>query len=223
MSANWSWVACGCLVVAMRDGLYWAVDGQHRLFAAKRRSDIKELPCLVFATSSIEEDARGFLSVNCERKPISVMQRHKAMVVSGNEAAKAVQAKLLDLGLSSTTDSQAPGHFKCFAWAMKTARDDYDTFSSVIEVAAEISIKESEPIKQTIVQGFTWIHRNHEGGITEARILERIKSKGCFALDLAARKAAALQGFGGQAVWGKAMLDELNKGLTKKFIIKGAS
>jgi hypothetical protein len=106
---------------------------------------------------------------------------------------------------------------------MKTARDDYATFSIVIDVAAEISIKESEPIKQTIVQGLTWIHRNYQGGLTESRIAERIKSKGCFALDMAARKAAALQGFGGQRVWGKAILDELNKGLSKKFVVKGAS
>jgi len=39
-------------VVALRDDNKWfVVDGQHRKLAADQRSDIRELPCLVFETN----------------------------------------------------------------------------------------------------------------------------------------------------------------------------
>ena len=34
----WSWLACGALLVAERDGVYFVFDGQHRALAALRRS-----------------------------------------------------------------------------------------------------------------------------------------------------------------------------------------
>lgn len=221
LSQNWSWIACGALIVASRNGVYWAVDGQHRLMAAKRRSDIKSMPCVVFQVESIQDEARGFVSVNSERKPISTKQRHKAMVVSGDDIAIKVQSRIDSLGLSSTTDSKATGHFACFAWAMKTAREDYDLFATVLEVVTEICIKDGEAVKHTLLQGFTYIHKNYSGGILERRMYDRIKTKGSLALDVAARKNAMIMAQGGQKVWARGILDELNKGLTKKFRVKG--
>jgi len=31
ISSEWSWIACGVVVVAFRDGKYWVMDGQHRV------------------------------------------------------------------------------------------------------------------------------------------------------------------------------------------------
>ena len=143
------------------------------------------------------------------------------MVISGDEIASMVQDQIEELGLSTTADSKAPGYFACFAWAINTAEDDYDTFCAVLKVAAEIAIKDSEPIKNTILQGLTYIHKNHTGGIREPRIADRIKFKGAVSLDVAARKAAAMLGHGGSKIWAKGILDELNKGLQKKFYVKG--
>lgn len=221
MSQKWSWIACGTLIVGNRDGQYWAIDGQHRLMAAKRRSDIQDLPCIVFRCRSVKEEAKGFLSVNSERKPISVRQRHKAMVVAGDNVALMIQQRLNELGLSTTVDDKTPGFFACFAWARRAANDDYGSFCAVLGVAAEISIKDSIRIKQTVVEGLSFIDKNYTGGVLEPRIHDRIKAKGAFALDLAAKKCAALAGGGGSKVWAKGMVDELNRGLQKKFRVQG--
>jgi hypothetical protein len=223
LSQDWSWVACGALIVAFRDGRYWAVDGQHRLMATLRRSDIQELPCIVFEMQDIQEEAQGFISANTERKPISSSQRHKAMVISGNEIAIMVQSQIEELGLSTTVDKKSPGYFSCIAWAMKTAKDDYDTFCSVLKITAEISLKETEPVRQTLLDGLAYIHKHHSGGIRDPRILDRIRLKGAFTLNLAAKKSAAIIGHGGQKAWAKGILDELNKGLQKKFHVSGIS
>ena len=43
LTRTWDWIACGCLVVALRDDNQWFVmDGQHRKLAADQRSDIQE-------------------------------------------------------------------------------------------------------------------------------------------------------------------------------------
>src|SRR6185295_1898141 len=52
LAQSWSWLACGSLLVAERSpGEFFVFDGQHRLEAANRRSDIDELPCVVFKLS----------------------------------------------------------------------------------------------------------------------------------------------------------------------------
>lgn len=223
LSQEWSWVACGTLIVAYRCGEYWAIDGQHRLMATLRRSDIQELPCIVFEMQDIKEEAKGFISANTERKPISSFQRHKAMVISGNEIARMVQSQIEELGLSTTINKKSPGHFACIAWAMKTAKDDYDTFCAVLKITAEISLKESEPVWQTVLDGLTYIHKHHSGGIRDPKIADRIRLKGGFALNLAAKKSAAMLGGGGQKAWARGILNELNKGLQKKFYVSGIS
>jgi hypothetical protein len=53
MSANWSWMACGVILVARRGKRFYVYDGQQRTAAAMRRSDIKTLPCLVFDTEAL--------------------------------------------------------------------------------------------------------------------------------------------------------------------------
>lgn len=221
LSQEWSWVACGTLIVALREGKYWAVDGQHRLMATLRRSDVQELPCVVFEMQDIKEEAKGFVSANTQRKPISSSQRHKAMVISGNEIAVMVQSQIQELGLSTTVNKKSPGYFSCIAWAMKTAKDDYDTFCAVLKIAAEISLKDSEPVRQKLLDGLAYIHKHHSGGIRDPRIADKIRQKGAFTLNLAAQKSAAILGHGGQKAWARGILDELNKGLQKKFYVSG--
>lgn len=87
ITAAWSYLSCGALIIAERNGTLYVIDGGHRLAAAKRRSDITHLPCVVFQTASAEAEARGFLSVNTGRKPVNAMVKHKALLVAGDEAA----------------------------------------------------------------------------------------------------------------------------------------
>ena len=190
LTQDWSWIACGALVVALRDQCYYVIDGQHRLMAAKRRSDIAEMPCVVFQLDGIQEEAKGFVSVNCSRRPVSVQNRHKAMVVSGDKIAQMVQQQLDKLGLSSTCDKKNPHYFVCFKWALQAAESDYDAFCEILKLATEISLKDSEPMKHALLQGLEYINKHYPGGIKEPRIAERIKQKRCFCFEPSSQQSS---------------------------------
>lgn len=71
------------LVVGIRDGMMYVIDGQHRLLAAKKRG-IEFLPCRMSATT-LEEEARSFLRINGSRAKVSAYQRFKAAVICKDE------------------------------------------------------------------------------------------------------------------------------------------
>lgn len=47
IASDWSWPACGEIVVVDQGGDYHVIDGAHRVLAANRRDDIETLPCTV--------------------------------------------------------------------------------------------------------------------------------------------------------------------------------
>ena len=143
------------------------------------------------------------------------------MVVSGDFIATQVQGKLAELGLSGSLDRKSLRYFACYAWAMKEARENFEQFSLVLTTVVNLCMAESEPIREQLLSGFACINKLYPGGIKEPRIAERIKSKGAFKLQLAAKKNSVLLGGGGGRVWAKGIVDELNKGLVRKFHIKG--
>ena len=90
MAANWSWVSCGALIVALRNDdklRYYVLDGQHRLEAAMLIDDISDLPCLLFPLDEIRDEAVGFLATNVSRKLPSLADQFKALIIAGNQDA----------------------------------------------------------------------------------------------------------------------------------------
>jgi len=65
LARDWSWIACGALIVASRGGALHVVDGGHRLVAAMKRDDITMLP----ASCSKRKRSGKRLKVFCKRIP----------------------------------------------------------------------------------------------------------------------------------------------------------
>lgn len=87
----WSWVMLGVLLVARRpDGTFWVFDGQHRKLGADKRSDVRELPCLVFRTSGLKDESKHFLDVNSDRGPVAMIDKFKALLAANDPTAVAV-------------------------------------------------------------------------------------------------------------------------------------
>ena len=217
LAKDWSWVGCGAIVVARRSGAYWVIDGQHRVLAAMRRSDIFEMPCLVFDVFSVTEEAQGFLDLNTNRKPVSTLAKHKALVTAGNEIALFVQHELDRIGLRPALDTKTPGTIQCLGWCMKRAAADKGAFTRVLEITTEISNADAVPVRERLLDGLTYIHHNVENGLFDTRLVQRIRAKGAVCLFHAANKASAFYGKGGEKVWAEGILQEINKGLLKRF------
>lgn len=217
ITAEWSWIACGTLIIGKRGGEYWVIDGQHRAMGAKRRSDIQQLPCLVFETESVKQEAQGFLDVNTGRKPITSTGRHKAMVAAGNDTAAFVQSQLDQLGITIRSKAERAGDIKCIGWCMKRASEDRDRFTRVLRLVADMSNNDGIFIAERVLEG-VWILDSKCGdGLSDKRLVQRLKDKGAKVLLDAAGRAAAFYSAGGGKVWAEGMLNELNKGLHRKF------
>lgn len=92
IASAWSWVRLGTLLVAERpDTSLWVFDGQHRKLGADRRSDITKLPCMVFASTGMRQEAGNFLNVNSDRGPVKSVDTFKAKLVAGDPVATSVK------------------------------------------------------------------------------------------------------------------------------------
>lgn len=218
IASNWSWLACGGIVVAKREGKYWVIDGGHRVAAAAERSDIADLPCLVFDSEGADEEAQAFLQLNTNRKPIKIIDRHKARLVAGDKTAGFVQewCDLLELRIMDKTDV---GTIKSIGWCYRRAQDDPDAFVAVLSFAAETSKKHRVAISERLLEGVWYINKYVDGGLENKRLYKRMDSIGAQALLDAANRASAFYTSGGARIWATGMMEEINKGLRHKFVL----
>lgn len=101
IAQHWDWGLCQPLAVAKRDdGSLWVVDGQHRLAAARLRSDIYDLPCVVSPSGGIRDEAASFVAMNRTRKPLTALELFRGAVASGDANALALMRVLSDVGFS---------------------------------------------------------------------------------------------------------------------------
>lgn len=110
----WRWQAFTALVVGRReDGTMAVIDGGNRLRAARMRSDIKDLPCLVYDTDAVSE-ANTFDDINTARTAPNTFDRLKNDEFRGVEYAILVRDVLSENGFkfappsTGSTDSFSP-------------------------------------------------------------------------------------------------------------------
>lgn len=218
IASCWSWVGAGAIVVGERTGEFWVIDGQHRVLAAKRRSDITQLPCVVFKTEGIKQEAIAFLDLNAGRKPVTSIGKFKAMIAAGDEHACAVKNILDAYGVSIKKTAFKPGEFKAVSWAIKRAKEDVDKFDLIVSVALELST--DIYLQEMLLDGLWYINENVPNGISDKRLYDRLLAIGARRLIESAKKASAYFVKGGSKVWAIGMIEEVNKGLRNKFSLR---
>lgn len=215
IASNWSWAGCGCILVAMRpDGSFWVFDGQHRVLASRSRSDITCLPCLVFECTDVTQEAAGFLVSNGERKPVTAAAKFKALVLTGDEAAVAVQDTFDRLGITLTDQPSRAGEMKCIAKCLHFASVDAAAFERVLKACLDLC--SSEPIVKDVLEGVFWIEKRY-GLVADKRFMSRLCTLSCSEIMTSIAKFAAAEGKRGERVCGTAILKLVNKGLRHKY------
>lgn len=211
LAAEWSWVACGALIIAKRGRKYWVVDGQHRVAAAMKRADIDRLPCVVFDMGDTENEAQGFLDANTNRRPMFSIERFKALVMAGNDAALYVDTLFDDLGISF---GKGPKQLRSVAWALRIAEQDRETFEVVIRLVAQLCAHQVIP--ERLLSGL-W-HLHHNGlDLHSKKLRDRITHVGVTRIIDGMARAVAFRGNSGTKVLAEGILNEINKGLSMKF------
>lgn len=220
-ASDWNWVSAGVMIITKRDGRYYVIDGQHRVMAAMKRSDITLLPCMFFESLTITEEAQAFLDVNRGRKPVTAIDTHRAAVTAGDEASMYFENACRERGLTICKHPSSTGQIMAVSWAVNMIRKNRQTFDAVFPIACDISAKDNVYVKERLLSGLAYIHEHVEGGMSDRRLVERIYQKGANKLHEAAVKAAAYFTRGGARVHATGMLEALNSGLRTRFCFIG--
>ncbi len=207
---TWDWVACGCLVVALRDDNRWFVmDGQHRKLAADMRSDIKDLPCLVFETAGRREEAMGFLSINQGRVGVNNLDRYRAQLISGDKTAFAVESMLKSTGHRAGKSGSA-NTVGCVACLYALCLEDRERFERLWPLLAELH--PDEAMTDMVIKGLwavdKWLGKR---SVTESPYREKLLAIGGKGLCHEIRREMAVIGQGGSRVCACAIAKYLNK------------
>jgi len=210
LTRTWDWIACGCLVVALRDDNKWFVmDGQHRKLAADQRSDIKELPCLVFETTSRREEALGFLAINQCRVGVGSLDRYRAQLLTGDKTAFAVESMLKSTG-HRAGDKASARTVSCVQCLYTLANEDLARFERLWPLLAELH--PDGPMTDAVIRGLWTVDKwLGERSVTEPPYREKLLVIGGTGLHSEIRREVAVIGQGGSRVCACAIAKYLNK------------
>jgi hypothetical protein len=214
MASAWSWFACGTIIVGKRNGVFWVIDGQHRVAAAKRRSDIKTLPCLVFESASIAQEAQGFLDANTGRRPVFSTDKYRAALAADDAIAVKFNGICSRLGIRVSATANKARDLKCIAWALTRTKEDATMLETVLDAAIDVS--GSVPLHEKVVGSLWHIHKNAEVDLTDPRLRTRLKKIGALGIMKAADRAVEYHEKRGQRIWAKGVMKEVNKNLHNK-------
>jgi hypothetical protein len=85
------WKAFGAIVVSrVEGGRYHAIDGQHRLEAARRHPAVKDVPAVIIEAKGTASEAENFVAINKDRRNVSALQLFWAQHAAGDVDAKTV-------------------------------------------------------------------------------------------------------------------------------------
>lgn len=214
LASEWSWVGCGVIVVSRRDGKMFVVDGQHRVMAALKRSDITHLPAIIFNHSNVTEEAEGFINLNVNRNSLKTIQKFKALVKAKNPAAIAV-SELLNKYNITLSKNIAPYSTNSAARLMKTIEKQPEKTYRVFGMACELC--NGDYVSETIIAGLWILDTKIKDGLNCPRLRKRLFDIGKDRLYTGAKRAAAFFSKGGENIWADGMLQELNRNLKNKF------
>ena len=214
IASNWSWVSFGCLIISERpDKTLWVVDGQHRLVASMRRSDVTELPCLVFKCDSAEEEAKAFYSANCLRGNVSAYDKLRALLVSGDQLAKDSVA-LIQSENYEPAATDRPGSIRCVARFISLMKSDRGILQKIWPLVARLHRDENnQPIRVRVLSALIYIGKFGTGDITSDVWRERIIRTGLPAITAAIDRACVVFVKGGSRVCAQGALEVINKGV----------
>ena len=215
ISKFFSWPAFGVLRIAERHGKYYAFDGSHRLDGAKRRGDIKLVPCIIFKSEGQKEESGHFLLSNTGRKPVTANEKYKALITYEDKYALFVRDLLKRYGVKlKTTSGGNVKSIKTITRLLRYAKEDAIRTEKVIRIASLLC--EKHFIHEKLLIGIFCLDRKLPEGVNE-RLEKRLLNIGPERLMESIRKACAFFGSTGDKVITDGMLMEINKNLRNKF------
>jgi hypothetical protein len=212
LAKRWNWLACGVLTVAKRGSRYYVVDGQHRLMAALKRGDIDRLPCLVFESVDVRDEAVAFRDANKERRPITTFEQWNADLVAQDEATLFAHTLITDADRTPSQNA-GPSTVRCLSSIVSAARFNREELVRVWPLAVQICA--GNALHERVISALMYLECNLVEGqsMVDKRWREKLVRIGYKGMLDASNRAAAFYAKGGPKVWAMGIMQELNKGI----------
>lgn len=223
IASEFSWPAFGVLIVAMRpDNSLYIIEGQHRHAAALNRTDIDEVPCMVFECADRKNESKIFRVVNTDRKPMSGVARHRANSFEGTPNAVLVERLVQAAGRALVDVANNSGRtVGCVRRMTMLAESQPDRLAKLFPLID--SVVGNNPLSERMLEGIMWVESKMPEGqsLLDKRWTERLHAVGLEELERAAKRSAAGFGKGGASTWGRGVLAAINKGLKNRLVLPG--
>lgn len=222
IAQKWSYVACGVITVAKRneDQAFYVIDGQHRVLAALKRSDVQRLPCIVFESNGQKQEAAGFMDANTERRMPTSQEKWRAQLMRGEANTVFVNALVTQAG-RIVANAAGPNTVRCLTSLLRAAEANREEMTTLWPLVVELSV--GQVLHERIFEGLMWLETHMPDGesLTDKRWRERVLRIGYAGLLDAAQRAATFYARGGAKVWGLGMLEAMNKGCRIRMTVVG--
>jgi len=211
ITQQWSWVACGSIIIAERDGTFWVIDGQHRVLAAMRRSDIQELPCIVFKSLGVEDEALAFYRANSVRGNVTPFDKLRALLAAGDRLAIDVVTIMDEQGYKPSNVHGGAYTVSCVAAFVSAVKVNRGALKKVWPLVAKLH--NGLQIKKSVLDALIYIAKFGTDDITSPQWEKRVLKRGLHEINNAIDRAHSLYQRGGTKIFAAATVEVLNKGL----------
>lgn len=228
IASNFNWVPFGVITVSRRpDGSLWVIEGQHRLAAAMSRSDIKNVPVIIFDLGgSIMNEATDFLITNTERKALTGIERFNAQIASGDGIAIAVQEMVHNSGRIISSDNSSKS-VQCISTIYNCMINDASAMKALWPLICELC--ESTSINNRFVWGLHYLEtrlvdqEGSERSVLESANRQKLQEAGITKILQAIGDASAYYHRGGETIFARGILNVLNYRRRNLLRIRGSS
>lgn len=219
VARNFSWAAFGVLAVAERNTpegkRYFVFDGQNRLAGVRKRSDITDVPCMIYRVEDVDGEAGAFLATNTNRRPVTALEKHRAKAITKAREAVVLEELVHGSGLR-ISPAAVPGTVRCVGLLEKLIKQDEDRLRKVWPLIVEVC--KGHPVHERIVHALFYLAGATEGEMLKVYWQRKIVDIGYDELLKAAASAMSFYSKGGARVWAVGMLQKLNHGMRKNHL-----
>lgn len=224
IAKEWDWRLCGTLIIARReDDSFWIIDGGHRARAALKRSDIGDLPCMVFDHISAKCEADQFIGNNTLKSSMSPFSLWTAKVFKEDPDAIFAKAIMDECGYEISPWS---GKFKFAAIGSLMKQISRNSAIAVKSVHLLARIAEGEAISGRVFTAIATLAEVQEAEGKEfftSWAAKKIEAHSLIILDRVIVQGTIEEGKGGNFVHARAICRLLNKGQrSNKLVLPGA-
>lgn len=214
IASQWSWVRFGSLSVAERpDGTYWVFDGQHRKLAADKRSDITEVPCMVYKSVGPADESRYFLGINEDRGRVDMIDRFKAMMAQNDPLTLNVHRLVTESGYRV---ERGGADYTVMCVGALVSAVDKDPEAAAVAWRICVQMFDGSAILDRVFRGMfvaeRHIRRHGLGTLLDARFKTAVDRLDPKTITKSIFQAAEYWGKSGPNVEGEAVVRLLNKG-----------